>query len=1003
MECDLTLKDRNVLLDFFVTRFKIRTTIALSIVAILLIAILIAANCVLSYFSPILHSFFAGETVDTSGEESQGALLDADKIVREAAEESIVLLENKKNFLPLENLEKVNLFGWGATDYGFLLTGGGSGGTSITDSLADGTPRIKVDLTDAFKEAGIEYNEELTAAYEGFSTFDADWRAGGSTGASATESLKNPDASFYTEALMNQAYSYSKTAVAVISRWGCENGGASELKTIASYRNGDFLRLTSQEKAMFDKLEAKGFDVIVLLNVCNNIELGFVDDYDCIKACLYVGIPGQSGATAIPKIITGEVNPSGKTSDTLAYNYSENNPVYANATKFNNDLVYQEGIYFGYKWYETAYAEKYFDIPYDKVVQYPFGYGLSYTTFEWSVEWPTARELTKDGEYVVKVTVTNSGDVAGKDVVQLYGHAPYVNGGIEKAERVLLDFAKTPLIEPHKSETVELKFTAYDLASYDFDDKNGNGFKGYELDASEDYEILVMKDSHTADDWMKMSLADGIKFDKDPVTDNKVENLFTGENAYANCPTDGSTAFGTKIEYLSRANSFANASKMGITRNASVGDAVTKYRYTGYNNADISNIDYDQPLGWYLVGVKPDSEDENAALLPATIEMLMGLDTSVTLAYDKDMIELLEDYDSELWDYFLNQLTVDDVKNLIGLGGFQTAAILNIGKPLCTDKDGPAGFNNNVKSPGKSSEFTLFPSESLLGCSWSKEIAAKVGEAQGKIASSMGINGWYGPGVNLHRSVYNSRNYEYFSEDAVLSGKLAAEMIAKAKENNLYCYLKHFAVSEAGDNPKEVNTWLTEQALRESYLRAFEIPVKEAKANAMMSAFNRVGATLAGYNHALLTDVLRTEWGFRGSVITDWYEGSGYMSNHELGILAGNNLWLCGTTQQPAQIDLNKTEIAYAARLSVKDILYTYVNTNATANAIKVNPEAHSPLLVALWVIVDVVLVLGILACVAFGVLPWVLNKMQQSKPQTEGGEAQRAEGDEPPTEEQKE
>lgn len=979
------------------TKKRLVRTIVLPIVALVLIGIMIGANIALNYFSLILHRFFAGDTTDATGEETLGALAAADLVVQDAAAESIVLLENKEGFLPLTDLKKVNLFGWGATDYGFLLTGGGSGGTTITDSLEDGTPRIKIDLTDAFKQAGIEYNTDLTRAYENFSNFDADYRPGGSTGAKATESLKNPDASFYSTSLLDQAYSYSKTAVAVISRWGCENGGESELKSIGSYTGGNFLRLTAEEKVMFDKLQSKGFDVIVLLNVCNNVELGFVEEYSCIKACLHIGIPGQSGTMAIPKIITGAINPSGRTSDTLAYDYSTDNPVYFNAVKNGNDLTYQEGIYFGYKWYETADAEG--RINYDEVVQYPFGYGLSYTTFEWKVQWFGETELTKDGQYTAKVTVKNTGKVAGKDVVQLYGHAPYTNGGIEKAERVLLDFAKTPLIEPGESETVELTFKSYDLASYDDYDKNNNGFKGYELDAStanNKYEIAVMTDSHTKVGTHEMSVSANIQYTTDPVTGEKVGNLFTGDDAYANFPIDGSKAFNSAVQYLSRKDHFANmpTQQAGTSNNGKV-NAVVDFRYAGYNNADVSSIRYGEDVGLFLVGVKGENDIVTKA---NAIEMLNGQDSSVTLAYNREIIDLFVNYDNPvgsndpdaidvdaLWNMLLNQLTQDDVKNLIGLGGFQTSELLSVGKPRAKDMDGPAGFNNNVSSPGKSSAYTLFPSESLLGCSWSKEVAYSIGEAQAKIGTSMGVNGWYGPGVNLHRSVYNSRNYEYFSEDAVLSGKLAAEMITGAKENNLYCYLKHFAVSEAGQNPKNLNTWLTEQALRESYLKAFEIPVKNAKANAMMSAFNRVGATLSGYNHALLTDVLRTEWGFRGSVITDWFEGSGYMSNHELGILAGNDLWLCGTTVQPANIDLSKPEIAYAARQSVKNILYTYISTNATSTGIKVNPEAHSNLVDALWIVMNIVLGLGIAACVIFTVLPFVLDKLNKSKAQQQG------------------
>lgn len=970
--------------------------IILGAVALLLAVAMIVSNYYVNYYALIINRFLVGDTADSTSTDAQGALAAADKVVRSSAEESIVLLKNDtvggKSCLPKPDLKKVNLFGWGSTDAGLLLTGGGSGGTSILDTLDNGSPRIKIDLTDALKEAGIEYNEALTAEYEKFSDFDADWRAKGSTGANAVESLKNPAAGFYTETLLNDAKNYSDTAIVVLSRWGCENGGANELKSIGGYSDGTFLELTAEEKAMFEALQKKDFEVIVLLNVCNNIELGFLNDYSCIKACMHIGIPGQSGMAAVPRIIKGEVNPSGRTSDTLAYDYQTNDPTYINAVKNGNDLTYQEGIYFGYKWYETADAEGYFanvknkyGEGYNGVVQFPFGYGLSYTTFDWKVKWHDATELVADGNYKVSVTVTNTGNVAGKDVVQLYGHAPYTNGKVEKAERVLLDFAKTPLLQPGEAKTVELEFDAYDLASYDEYDKNGNGFKGYELDGGR-YTVQIMKNAHDEFAHKDMSLSGNIRYENDPVSGKPVGNLFTADKAYANCPIDGSTAFGTKINYLSRANAFANFPTVRAgTTNKSTTDAAANFRYAGYNNKDVSGYGYGMDMGLYLVGVK--QEDEDSVPLRATQEMLDGKDSSVALVFNKDVLDLIEDYDSEYWSYFLDQLTEKDIKDLIGLGGFQTVGLYSIGKPRCTDKDGPAGFNNNVTNVGKSSEYTLFPSESLLGCCWNKETAYDIGEAQAKIGNAMGINGWYGPGVNLHRSVYNSRNYEYFSEDGVLSGKLAADMVRGAKENNLYCYIKHFAVSEAGQNPKNLNTWLTEQALRENYLKPFEIAVKDGKANAMMSAFNRVGATLAGYNHALLTDVLREEWGFKGSVITDWFEGSGYMENHELGVLGGNDLWLCGSTGvENAKLDLSKPEIAYAARQSCKNILYTYLDTNLTASSIKVNAEASSPLFIAMWVIADVLLAAGIAACVTFAVLPYVRKNKNTDNTVGSGG-----------------
>ncbi len=972
-------------------------TIVLSIVALLLVAVMITANVLLDRYALFINRHLAGDNVSTGdGDNNTDALTFADEVVISAAEESMVLLANKDNYLPKADLTKVNLFGWGSTDAGLLLTGGGSGGTTITDTLADGTKRIKVDLTDAFTASNIEYNQTLTKAYEDFSTFDADYRSGGSTGANAVDSLKNPPESFYTNDLMQQAKAFSDTAVVVISRWGAENGGSGELKRIGSYTNGTYLELTAEEKAMFGKLQEYNFDVVVLLNLCNYIECGFVEDYSCVKACLYIGIPGQSGTTAIPRILKGEVNPSGRIADTIPYDFQTNNPVYVNATKNGDDIVYQEGIYFGYKWYETADAEGYFaDVEtkygsgYNGVVQFPFGFGLSYTDFSWKADWKQVdKTLSADGKYTVNVTVTNTGSVAGKDVVQLYGRAPYTQGGIEKADRVLLDFAKTKLIEPGQSDTVTLTFSAYNLASYDAYDRNNNGFSGYELEAGS-YDLYLCTDAHTMVDFLTANFASDVQYQNDPTTGNKVGNLFTGDTAYANCPTDGSTALNTKVDYLSRANKFANMPTAQAGR-SNVG-STPDYRHDNYNDVDVSGISYGQDFGMYLLQVvKTEGEGENATKTTrrATKEELDGtqsLGEGESFEFNTELLKTLNDYNAPEWDAFLNQLTESEVKDLIGMGGFMTKEVYSVGKPRCTDKDGPAGFNNNVTNPGKSSPYTLFPSESLLGCSFSKNIAYNVGVAQGKIGSSLGINGWYGPGANLHRSAYDSRNYEYFSEDSVLSGKLAANVIVGAKENNVYCYMKHFCVSEAGQNPTNVNTWLTEQALRECYLRPFEIAVKEGNANAIMSAFNRVGAVLSGYNYAMLTGVLRNEWNFHGSVITDWFTGGGYMGNHTLGVLGGNDLWLCGSTAMAANINLSDNAVAYAARKSVKNILYTYVNTYVTATTVKVNAEAKSPLFVALWVVIDVVLAAGIVLCVTFAVLPYVKKKATATaEPQTD-------------------
>lgn len=971
------IKILSALFDFYGKKLKIykedinlskqlRTRIILGVVALVLAAAIIAGNIVLSKFSYIINQFFAGDTTDYGGAGAE--LEEGDELVQKLGEESMVLLKNENDFLPLDKSVKVNLFGWAATDQGFLLVGGGSGGTVIASEN-------KVTLTSAFKKEGLEYNEDLLKAYSAVSSADADVN---SNSPDSIAALANPDASFYTSERMNKAKQYSDTAIVVLSRFSGENASQTELIDIGSYTNGTFLELTANEKAMFEALEANDFNVVVLFNTTNNMEMGFLEDYDCIKAALCVGLPGQSGALAIPRILCGEVNPSGRTADTLAYDYQTNNTSYVNGRYVNSSMVYQEGIYVGYKWYETADEEGFFGnvtnnygTGYDAVVQYPFGYGLSYTDFEWEAEpsWSSADDMSAEEEYTVEVTVYNKGDVAGQDVVQLYYTPPYTEGGIEMAYVNLLAFAKTDIIQPGGSDTVTLTFSAYDLASYDYDDANKNGFSGYEV-VDGDYEIKLMNNSHAPATMAEngessyILYSPGLKFANDPDTNAEVGNLFSGDTAYAGTPIDGSTVIAGGVDYLSRADNFANYPKTAAGSPNSTVNQTGIYEYDGYDNADVSDIQYGVDSGLYLVVV----ENEDGSTQRSTLAQLEGTDSgNATLVINKELMETLSDYEAEEWDAVLDQLSEQEIKDLIGRGGFKNVAVYSVGKPLCTDRDGPAGFNMGVTNPNTETKWTGFPTESLIGCCWNADLAFSMGVAQGKVASATGLQGWYAPGVNLHRSMYNTRNYEYFSEDSVLTGRLAAAMVKGAKENNLYCYVKHFAVSEAGANPNDKNTWLTEQTLRETYLKPFEMCVKDGGANGMMSAFNRVGAVWAGSNHALLTDLLRGEWGFRGTVITDWYQQN-YM-DYTRGLKAGNNLWLDGTFDRAADINLSDVGTAYSARQAVKNILYTYV---VTTTAVSVTAIPQSALFTALWVLLDVALAVGLGVCIFFIVKPSV-------------------------------
>ena len=979
--------------------------IILSVVALVLLLALIPANIIINNIKYVASEALGGVEGPTI---SADVSAQGDALVHEIAEDSMVLLRNENSALPLaEDETAVNLFGFGATDDGFLLTGKGSGGTTIHEDK-------KVTLTEAFTDAGFKINTDLIAAYDA-------WRdtAGGYQDADVNSyaSMRpyNPPENFYTDELMQQAKEHSGVAIALLSRYTGENSGTGEgyntTQDGVAYNNGAWLELTTEEQAMFDAIAEAGFEkVIVLFNTTNVMECGFLEDPDYgIDAAMYIGLPGQSGARAIPNLLRGyktvededgeetreSVTPSGRLADTYAYDHQTNDPSVVNVISTSSNLHYAEDIYIGYKWYETADAEGYFNAVdneygkgYDGVVQYPFGYGLSYTSFEWEVlEYPEDRVLAyEDTEYSIRVRVTNTGDVPGKDVVQLYYTPPYTDGGVEKAHMNLLAFGKTEMLYPAdeadgetkpNAQILTLTFTAYDMASYDAYDKNNNDWAGWELDEGE-YAVKLMNNAHELNACenntitFEVTNGDDAIFYTDPSVDESgvALNRFTGEDAYAGVPIDGSTVY-SDIDYLSRENGFANypTNRTGTPNNGSAVSAASSYRYDGYDG--MSKPTTDSTATSHKLMLREDGSDP-------TEDDLTG-ESGVALKYNDELTAVLADYYAPEWDELLDQLTESETRRLIGAGGFQTSYATSIGKPRVVDRDGPAGFNNGVTNASAVREWTAYPVEALTGCSWNVKLMFDMGRAQGAEASETGLNGWYAPGINLHRSPYNTRNFEYYSEDAALSGYLAANLIYGAKTNNLYCYMKHFAASEAGQNPGNWNTWLTEQALRELYLKPFEIAVKDGGANAVMSCFNRIGAVWSGYNYALSTGVLREEWGFRGSMITDWFNG--YMNDYERGILAGNDLWLDANGNNPASLDLNDNAVAYAARQSVKNILYTFVDTYETARnyepseddryaievgTIVVQESPQSPLFTFLWALVNIVFVLGALVCVFF-------------------------------------
>ena len=902
--------------------------------------------------APMITNFFNGTGQNFDTKEFQQAAEQSDALCEDIAAKGIVLLKNKDNTLPLKGEKKINLFGWHSSDAGFNLSGIGSGSSTIQDDK-------KVTLVDAFKNAGWSVNENLVKFYQ---DYDNTARGYG-TGNGDRIPLVEPSVSSYTDTLISDALSFSDNAVMVISRIGGENVGEIPLLQTKSHGQAsdstrNYLQLSTEEDDLLDLLEENFRNVIVVINSTNQLQSPRLKRDPKIGAVLNVAIPGQSGARAIPKILSGDITPSGRLSDTWANDYTKD-PSFANYIRQGDNIFYGEDIYFGYKWYETADAEGYFDsmtysddyaedaTGYDAVVTYPFGYGLSYTTFEWEITDVTLKggeSLTATSRVDITLACTNTGSVKGADAIELFGSAPYTVGGIEKSSEVLLDFAKSALLEPGQTQTdIIVSFSSYDLASYDCYDKNGNGFAGYELDPGT-YKIQLKENAHQIKNMVGEKDEDnatltytipkeGIRFEKDPLTGEDVVNRVTGEDAYSGVPLDGSTVYGDKASYLSRSDlegTFPTKLTSGDVTKSEVSKA-NSYVYHGDDQTEMPTFDQDNGLSLYTdsSGNKPSASAlaSNSGLV-ANDELLQKIGKE-------------DGYDSDTMNDLLDQMSASDVKSIVENGGFGTPAIASIGKPKTYDYDGPAGFNTTTQTD-KAGQWTAFPNETLLAQTFDKDEAKAMGLSIGTEGVATGLSGWYAPGCNLHRSPFNGRNYEYYSEDPILSGLLASKVIEGAKSYGIVAYVKHFTLSEPGVNARNLNTWLTEQNWRENYLKPFEFAVKKGKAIGIMSAFNSVGGVWAGAHHAQNIDILRNEWGFKGTMITDWSRGDGNM-NTTSGLPGGNDIWLNPGNHASPLSTSNATQM-YLAKRSARNVIYAYASAYTFAknydhknDAVKVN------------------------------------------------------------------
>ena len=859
------------------------------------------------------------DLVSGSGTITEETSAKATELVNEITADGVVLAKDEDGILPVASGSKLNVFGWASTNPCYGGTGSGALNTAYPVT----------DLLTGLHDAGIETNEELSKFY---TDYKADRPSVGMVAQDWT--LPEPNVSLYTDEMMENAKAFSDTAMVVITRVGGEGADlptdmasvvdGSWIRRVAqaygsergtAYYNGTyddslnegndwdkgdhFLQLSNREEDLLDLVTANFDNVILVYNGANAFQMDFLKDYPQIKGVLLCPGTGQSGFEGFGKVVSGEVNPSGRTVDTYVSNL-KNAPwwnnfgdfKYTNTEELNSDssffdpegttpsfVNYVEGIYVGYKFYETAADEGL--INYDDEVVFPFGYGLSYTSFTKEMSG-----ITNDGTSLnFTVTVTNTGSVAGKDVVEIYSNPPYTNGGIEKATANLLDFAKTSELAPGESQTIEFSIPVEDLASYDY---QTNGC--YVLEAG-DYVISANDDSHNVADSQTYTVASDIVYN---------ESNKRGSDAVA-ATNEFDFAEG-EITYLSRADGFANYAEATA--------APATYEMTDEQKAAFDNAHTYTEAGYQ------NDDDANAA------DITTGAKNGLKLVDLRGV-----DYNDAKWDQLLDQMTIDEMQQTIGFGGYQTAAVSSIEKVRTNDCDGPASINNNFTGVGS----VGFPAATLIGMTWDKDLAYAFGDSIGEMANEMDTSGWYGPAMNIHRTAFAGRNFEYYSEDGVLSGRMASNAILGAQEHGVYAYMKHFALNDQeGNRTSMAATWSNEQAIREIYLKPFEISVKDADCHAVMSSFNYIGTRWAGGCKELLKNVLRGEWGFVGFVETDYFGVYGYM-NADQGVRNGCDLMLCTTGNDFNTVTVLTNSSKQALREASKNILYTVVNSRAYA------------------------------------------------------------------------
>jgi beta-glucosidase len=799
----------------------------------------------------------------TSDEDRQAHLADVGTRISAGG---ITLLENDGS-LPLAGGARISVFGQDAVDPVY----GGGGAGSVDTSKA-------VTLEQSFADAGFEVNPTLWDFYESGAGKDYRKTTPDVYGEGAFAVNEVPQGVYSDEVRASYA-DYADAAVVVLGRSG---GESKDLIATGDAGDGTYLQLTADERDLLAAVTDDFDTVVVLLNTQNPVELGFLEEYP-VSAALWVGSFGQTGAAAVGQVLTGAVNPSGALVDTYAYD-STSAPSIANLGSYdltnsevdrgNNYMVYAEGVYVGYRYYETRYEDAVLgaagvgDFDYATAVQYPFGYGLSYTTFDWSDYAVTEG----DDAFEVAVTVTNSGDVAGRDVVQVYLQQPYTDvdreHGVEKPAVELAGYAKTGSLEPGASETVTVEVPRELMKSYDAD-----GAGTYVVDAGDHY-LAAGTDAHVA---LNNILA--------------AKGLTTADGMDAD--GDAAFAWSTTVDALD-ATTYAVSAETGAPVTNQFDDVdlrtydegftyLSRSDWTGTWPTTYADGAWEAPDALLADLEIPDVEDPDAEM-PATgtVSEEYGELSAATLVG--------EPYDSPSWDALLDQMTVTELDELTRIGGYATKRVDSIQLPATVDKDGPAGISDTlVGGQGGMG----YPPAIVLASSWDDALAEEFGAAIGEDSLDLGVAGWYGPAANIHRSPYSGRNFEYYSEDPVLSGAMSAAVVEGAQSKGVLVFMKHFALNDQETDRIGLATFADEQAVRQLYLAPFEMAVRDGGARGMMASMNRLGATWSGAHAGLMTGALRDEWGFEGVVVTDQasFDVFAY-EDLRAGLDAGTDLWL---------------------------------------------------------------------------------------------------------------